>query len=173
LYTTPFLGWYFICRELVNFIDKNYRTLTDRHSRAISCLSMGGHRALFLPIRHRDLYGAAGSTRGVVDFPSPGKLAQGQQYPSDSAYHPENLLMNSVMNLSDDLKNGDLHLIIDCGVSDWLCPVNLRLPQKLLARKIDHDYIARPGKHEVVYWRNSIDDQLLSFKKYFIEGNMD
>jgi len=42
----------FISTELVNYIDKNYATLTDKNHRAISGLSMGGHGALTLATKH-------------------------------------------------------------------------------------------------------------------------
>ena len=44
--------------------------------RAISGLSMGGHGALWSAIRHKDVFGAAGSMSGGVDirpFPRIGK----------------------------------------------------------------------------------------------------
>jgi hypothetical protein len=33
--------------------------------------------------------------------------------------------------------------------------------------KIDHDYTERPGAHNRDFWGNSVDYQLLFFKKYF------
>ncbi|MEG1686073.1 MAG: esterase family protein, partial [Bacteroides sp.] len=34
-------------------------------------------------------------------------------------------------------------------------------------RKIDHDFVVRPGGHSHQYWSNSMDYQLLFFKKFF------
>jgi hypothetical protein len=36
-----------------------------------------------------------------------------------------------------------------------------------LDKKIDHDYLERPGGHNHDYWNNSIDYQVLFFMKYF------
>ena len=47
----------FVSRELVKFIDSNYRTIADRRHRAITGESMGGHGALFNAIRHKDVFG--------------------------------------------------------------------------------------------------------------------
>ena len=58
----------YVVKELVPFIDKQYRTIADRKARAISGLSMGGHGALYLSIKHQDIFGAAGSMSGGVDF---------------------------------------------------------------------------------------------------------
>jgi enterochelin esterase-like enzyme len=71
------------------------------------------------------------------------------------------------MQTVDSLKNGQLKLIFDCGTSDFFLTVNRRLHEKLLDKKIDHDYTERPGGHNSAYWRNSIDYQLLFFWKYF------
>src|SRR5579871_55281 len=50
----------FITKELVPYIDGHYPVYADNAHRAITGLSMGGHGALYLAIRHRDLFGAAG-----------------------------------------------------------------------------------------------------------------
>ena len=58
----------FVAGEVVSYIDSHYKTIADRSARAITGLSMGGHGALYLAIRHQDLFGAAGSTSGGVDI---------------------------------------------------------------------------------------------------------
>lgn len=42
--------------EVVNYIDAHYKTLADKKHRAITGLSMGGHGALFLALRHPDIF---------------------------------------------------------------------------------------------------------------------
>jgi S-formylglutathione hydrolase FrmB len=58
----------FVSVELVKAIDAMYKTIKDRTGRAITGLSMGGHGALYLAIRHQDVFGAAGSMSGGVDI---------------------------------------------------------------------------------------------------------
>src|SRR5215217_4140677 len=58
----------YVSKELVAYVDKNYKTIKSRTGRAITGLSMGGHGGLYLGIRHQDIYGAAGSTSGGVDI---------------------------------------------------------------------------------------------------------
>lgn len=161
----------FISGELVNYIDGHYKTLADRQHRAISGLSMGGHGALYLAIRHKNLYGAAGAISGGVDFrPFPDNWDLKNDL-GDIKSHKDNWDNNTVIHAVDALKNGDLALTFDCGVGDFFLPVNRSLHQKLLERKIDHDYTERPGGHNDTYWKNSIDYQLLFFWKYFNPGN--
>ena len=58
----------FVSSELVKYIDSEYSTVKDRSGRAITGLSMGGHGAMWLSFRHKDVFGAAGSTSGGVDI---------------------------------------------------------------------------------------------------------
>jgi S-formylglutathione hydrolase FrmB len=60
----------YVATELVNWVDKNYKTIKDRKARAITGLSMGGHGALYLSFKHQDVFGAAGSMSGGVDITS-------------------------------------------------------------------------------------------------------
>jgi S-formylglutathione hydrolase FrmB len=62
--------------ELVNYIDRNYRTIADRQHRAVSGLSMGGFMTFFLAAKYPHMVSSAGSfcgapefTIGPIDFP--------------------------------------------------------------------------------------------------------
>jgi S-formylglutathione hydrolase FrmB len=157
----------FITKELIAYIDSHYPTEKDRAHRAITGLSMGGHGALYLAMHHKDLFGAAGATSGGVDLtPFPNNWG----IKKDLGDYDSNKTVwdtHTVLYAADSLHNGDLRLIFDCGVDDFFLPVNRALHQKLLAEKIDHDYIERPGGHSGAYWHNSIDYQVLFFHKYF------
>lgn len=58
-------------------------------------------------------------------------------------------------------------MIIDCGVDDFFMNVNRDLHAKMLTRKINHDYIERPGEHNLNYWENALKFQLLFFSNFF------
>jgi S-formylglutathione hydrolase FrmB len=60
----------YISKEIVSYIDNKYKTIKDRKGRAITGLSMGGHGALYLALRHQDVYGAAGSMSGGGGYPA-------------------------------------------------------------------------------------------------------
>lgn len=157
----------FISKELVPFIDKKYSTLADRKHRAITGLSMGGHGGLYLGIRHQDIFGSAGSVSGGVylrPFPNNWDI---KKRIGDTVCCVENWENYSVINQVDKLKTDSLHLVFDCGTSDFFLDVNRNLHQVLLQKKIAHDYAERPGAHNKDYWGNSIDYQLLYFKKQF------
>lgn len=160
----------FIIKELIGYIDSNYPSMPHRSSRAVTGLSMGGHGALFLASRHSDAFGSAGSICGGVDFRAfpenwDIKKALGP-YSSKPAVWDAHVVLNTI----ERLKNKEVNMVIDCGLDDFFLEVNRALHRKLMDRKIDHDYIERPGAHNAAYWRNSIDYQLLYFSKCFRTG---
>ena len=79
----------FMTRELLPAVEERYPVSRDRSGRAITGLSMGGFGAVSLAIRHKELFGAVGSTSGGLDirpFPENWEIPQllGTQ-----AEHPE------------------------------------------------------------------------------------
>ena len=157
----------YIIDELVPFIDKKYKTIASREGRAISGLSMGGHGSLYLSLKHQDVFGAAGSMSGGVDIRPFSEKWDIKNRLGAITDFPENWEKNTVVNLIELNQNNNLKLIIDCGVDDFFIDVNRELHQKILALKIDHDYIERPGKHNIDYWENSLKFQLLFFYNFF------
>ena len=161
----------YISKELVQFIDKNYKTIKNRTGRAISGLSMGGHGAFYLAFKHQDIYGAAGSMSGGVDFrPFPNNWEISKRL-GTYAESPDNWEKNTVANMLYLLTPNSLSLIFDCGTEDFFFKVNQSLHEKLLERNIPHDFIARPGNHSWGYWSNSINYQLLYMNLYFKKNN--
>ena len=157
----------FVSSELVRYVDTHYPTRDNRLSRAITGLSMGGHGALWLAIRHKDVFGAAGSTSGGVDIrPFPQKWEMTAQIGPEKE-NKARWAAHTVMTQLDKIKNDELVLIIDCGSDDFFYEVNCKLHEELLKRGIYHDFIIRPGKHNLRYWNNSIEYQWLFFKKFF------
>lgn len=157
----------FVSSELVSYVDSHYRTEADRKGRAITGLSMGGHGGLFLAFRHKDVFGAGGSTSGGVDIrPFPQNWEMNKQL-GEFAANKQNWDNLTVVNQLDRIANRDLSIIFDCGEDDFFLEVNKDLHKRLLARGIEHDFITRPGRHNSAYWNNSIDYQILFFSKFF------
>ena len=157
----------YVSRELITNIDKNYNTRADKSGRAITGLSMGGHGAFYLAFKHPDVWGAAGSMSGGLDirpFPNNWDIAlRLGTYRENKELWEKNTVINMIYLL--DGKN--LRLIFDCGVNDFFYEANKKVHEKLLERRIPHDYIERPGGHTIPYWVNSIQYQLLFFSNFF------
>lgn len=157
----------FITEELVLWIDSHYHTIPDRKGRVITGLSMGGHGALFLAIRHPDIYRAVGSMSGGVDLTYSTKKWELAQRLGSYESFPERWHDNSVVNMVDQLVNKDLAIVVDCGVDDFFIEINRKLHKKLLDSKVPHDYYERPGRHNWDYWVNALSYHLLFFEKTF------
>ena len=156
----------YVTKELVEYLDKNYKTKKDKSGRAITGLSMGGHGGLWLGIRHQDVFGACGSTSGGVDIrPFPNnweiKTALGE-YQENRQRWNEHTVIEQV-----NLIQPETAIIIDCGTEDFFYEVNEKLHKEMLTRKIRHDYITRPGAHDWKYWNNAIEYQMLFFSRFF------
>ena len=161
----------FVSKELVEHIDANYKTRKDRKARAITGLSMGGHGAMYLAIRHQDVYANVGSMSGGVDIrPFPKNWHLSQRLGTIEEY-PQNWEEHTVINLTHLIQPKSLNIIFDCGTDDFFYEVNCNLHKKLLEAKIPHDFISRPGAHNWQYWFNSVKYQFLYFSDRFNEAN--
>lgn len=157
----------FVSKELIQFIDQHYATKADRNHRAVTGLSMGGHGGMWLSIRHKEVFGGGGSMSGGLDIrPFPERWNMKEQL-GEEATNQEVWDNHTVINQLDKIEDGELAIIIDCGYDDFFFDVNKAVHEKLLARKIKHDFIVRPGAHNAPYWNNAIDYQILFFKKFF------
>lgn len=161
----------YVSKELVSYIDKNFKTIKNRSGRAITGLSMGGHGALYLAFKHQDVFGTVGSMSGGVDIrPFPKNWDMAKRLGTYEE-HPEYWNAYTVTNMLDLLKPNSLSIIFDCGSEDFFFQVNNELHQKMLDKKIPHEYTVRPGAHNWPYWNNAINYQLLYFSTYFKKNN--
>lgn len=157
----------YIVEDLLPWVDANYRTIPEPSQRAVSGLSMGGHGALWLALRHPDLFGNAGSTSGGVDFrPWPSKWNIADRL---GAYCDNSAVWDShtVYGLIDLPSVRQVGIILDCGEQDFFFEVNTKLHNALLARGIDHVYRTSPGVHNGEYWSRSILPHLEFFARNF------
>ena len=164
----------YITAEVIQKIDKTYRTINDKKGRVIAGLSMGGHGALYLSARHPELFCAAGSMSGAVDMgtmlgrePNDQILKLIQPVFGDQSTNQNLYDQNAVMGMVDKMKTNKLALIIDCGVDDFLIEPNRELHRRLVYNKVAHDYTERPGAHTWEYWENALPYQVLFFSKVF------
>jgi S-formylglutathione hydrolase FrmB len=159
----------FMIQELIPFIDQQYRTLAQKESRAITGLSMGGHGAITLAAKHPTLFIAAGSMSDLwkvgEDFRNLRKKGQIEMLGAINYQAP---VFNpyTAVGLVDQLKNQKIHLIIDCGVDDFLIETNRQIHSLLMEKKIAHEYIERPGAHTWPYWTEALPVQFFYLTKY-------
>jgi S-formylglutathione hydrolase FrmB len=168
----------YITAELIPQIDKTYRTLARKESRAITGLSMGGHGSIMLSAKHPDLFIAATSMSGVMNIDTRlwkvpaefSKLRQSQQQEmlgKDLQYDAPFSTFAAV-GLIDKMKENGIALLMDCGVDDFLLETNRQMHQLLLGNGTPHDYTERPGAHTWEYWTNALPFHLLFIDKHLI-----
>ena len=163
----------FFVKDLVPYIDANYPTIKTPDQRAITGLSMGGHGAMWLAIRHSNIWGNAGSMSGGLDIRPFSKKWKMDQALGPIENNAESWDKHTVINLVVSLIPGQLNVTIDCGVDDFFIDVNRNVHKKLVYAKIPHDYSERPGKHNRQYWKNSILYHLLFFNEAFNKASND
>lgn len=158
----------FLVGELIPYADAHLPVARDARHRAVAGLSMGGFGAMRLGLLHPDLFGAAGSMSGGLDIrPFPGRWELDRLLGRQSE-SPENWERMTPINLIAQLDPARVPaLIIDCGYDDFIFEVNCAFHRELRRRGIPHDFCVRPGGHELSYWANAIDYQMLFFSKFF------
>ena len=165
-----FLYETFISKELIEWVDTNYSTVSSPSGRVITGLSMGGHGGLYIGFRHQDVFGACGSMSGGVDIrPFPNNWDMSKRLGKQSEY-PHNWEQNTIINQLHLLTPNSIKIIFDCGSSDFFYDVNVKLHNELLYRNIGHDFISRPGGHDWAYWSNAIKYQYLFFSNFFTDN---
>jgi len=156
----------YVVHDLIPTIDSLYNTRETSTYRAITGLSMGGHGALYLALRHPELFRSAGSMSGGVDLRPfsehwglPKLLGSIDEYPERWAEH-------SVVEIARRVSTST-SLIFDCGLSDFFLEVNRDLDNVLNERGILHSYSEREGTHNWNYWRVSVVEHFRFFAARF------
>jgi len=57
-----------LVKDVIGFVDTNFRTIPSREGRAIAGLSMGGFAAFSIGLRHPDMFVSLGSTSGALAY---------------------------------------------------------------------------------------------------------
>lgn len=121
--------------EVIPMVEKTYRVDSDRNSRAIAGLSMGGAESLLVGLNALDRFAWIGSF-------SEGGL------PDDFPVTFPNL---------DSKANSKLHLLwVACGTEDRLIVPNRKLREWLASKDIHHVDIETPGVHSWMVWRRNL-----------------
>jgi enterochelin esterase family protein len=122
--------------EVIPQVEKSYRVKTDRDSRAIAGLSMGGAESLLIGLNHLDKFAWVGafSAGGINlrDFNA--------EFPSINANTNKNLRL----------------LWIACGTEDELIRANRQFKAWLKDKGVQFADVETPGKHTFMVWRRNL-----------------
>ena len=157
----------YVAKELVSFVESKYPVIKDKSKRGITGLSMGGHGALYLAIKHQDVFSSAASTAGGVDIrPFPNNWDMSKKL-GEYSENPEKWNQHTVIEMTHLIKPNSLALFIDCGTEDFFYDVNCKLHEKLTYLNIKHHFLSMPGAHNMEYWKKAILFQIDFFKDHF------
>ena len=157
----------FIFKDVVGYVDQHYKTRAVPAGRAITGLSMGGHGAMFVGLRHPEVFGAVAAMSGGLDIrPFPDKWNI-KDWLGDIKTHPENWESGTVFNVVDGVKPGVQRILFDCGKSDFFLGVNRKTHEKMVKLGIPHLYEEYPGAHNWAYWKPAVKRHMAFFDAFF------
>ena len=162
----------YIAKDVVNFVDDNYSTITSSEGRGITGLSMGGFGAMSIGLNNLDTFGAIGSMSGGMDI-TPFSANWGipevlGQYSDNKALWEDKAIINNLHKLatynSKWVNNAKrIPIAFEVGVDDFFFGVNRELHEEMIRLNIKHDYTEREGAHNWDYWNNAISYQMQFF----------
>ncbi len=118
--------------DVMPFVEKNYRTINQRGSRAIIGLSMGGGQSLTVGMNHPELFAWVGGM---------------------SAAAPETNAVSAALADSKSMNKNLKLLWIAIGKDDFLLSRNDQFHESLTAKGIRHTYKVTEGNHSWPVWR--------------------
>ena len=151
----------FIVKDLVSYIDSNYRTIATRQGRAVAGVSMGAWGAMLLGLKHHQLFGAVGALSApyLISRQSPNMdMTSREQQTFGKPGSPERLERDPIpLQL---FRSTPCPCSFASGNQDIFVIDNRRFVERLTERKIPYEYReVSPRGHSWDLW----DDQLVNF----------
>jgi S-formylglutathione hydrolase FrmB len=168
----------YIVQELIPEIDAKFRTLTNRESRAIAGLSMGGYGSLKFGLKYPEKFVLVGSFSGALGAASWTDKVLGNSWKSltdsimsvygaeDSPTRRENDIYRMVREISPERMKALPFIYVDCGTEDFLIQQNRDFNALLAEKKIPHEFRELPGKHDWTYWNAQVQEFLRVSQKF-------
>jgi S-formylglutathione hydrolase FrmB len=153
----------FFIREFIPYIESHYRVRTDRQSRGISGVSMGGYGSLRFAFRYPQMFGSVSAHSAALVASLPAGAMTGDQggmlsrvlgtafgSPPDAAYWNQNSPFTLVKN---GPRPSGLRIYFDCGTEDeYGFNAGAQAFHDLLdARRIPNEFHLYPGGHDWSY----------------------
>lgn len=143
-------------KELIALVDETFRTLADKHHRAVAGVSMSGEAAIAYAQKNPAFYAAACSLSGILGKPEQSKMAK-----TDEGYaaglirnNPSAYVENATPDQVEALKT--VRWYADCGDNDFFYEGNIQFFLAMKAKGIPIDYRMRSGVHDWYYWTTGL-----------------
>ena len=160
----------FFLKDYLPYLKENFKI--DTNAIFISGLSMGGHGAMYLFLRHPELFASAGSTSGTLDLHSSGlKYSSLSNRLGEYETNKKAFDEFSAINQLENIKFTKKPIIFDCGNKDHLYKANMEFKEACDSLYVNAFYFSFPGRHNRQYWEKSIAWHFLFFDR--INQNID
>ena len=153
--------------ELIPYMEKTYRIRSDKESRAIAGLSMGGYGSFLYSLHHPDMFCACAPLSAAVfdDTVMEARKNKSHKDLFNRLFGPgdEHWKQNNVLKILSDWNQNNLPKIryyIDCGDDDGLLDGNMQVHQVMKQKGIRHEFRVRDGGHSWTYWRTALPEVL-------------
>lgn len=123
-----------LLHDLIPYIEQRYKVLTDRKSRAIAGLSMGGGQALNFGLGNLDKFAWIGGFSSAPNTKQPKELL------------PDPASAKRKISL----------LWISCGDQDRLLSISERTRDYMSANQVPLTFLKEPGQHDFKVWKNDL-----------------
>ncbi len=176
----------YITKDLLELVDRKFKTIATREGRGLAGMSMGGYGALILSMRHPDLFSAAASHSGLITplykGPYPYEKGKVSLHTSIASLTETYKFLGNLGSwvlgvfggdlaswrahdptlLLQKLAPGTLHLYLDCGTEDEFLfhHSNQYIHDLLLERGIKHEFFIGPGHHSFDFWQQRLPSSL-------------
>ena len=135
-------------KNIVPFVDANYRTLANPGNRAICGLSMGGGQSFFVGLESPEYFGSVGVfSTGLF----------GGIRTSGSGFDAEKEIPGLLSESDKFNKNLDL-FYISCGEQDMRIEHTKKAVKVMRENGLEVEFSSFPGDHEWQVWRKSLHD---------------
>ncbi|KRE30257.1 alpha/beta hydrolase [Paenibacillus sp. Soil522] len=148
----------FLTKDLIEYIDANFSTISNRSNRYIGGWSMGGYAAMHISFRNIQLFSkSAGMGTGIQ------KVETNQQvynwmYPNDELRNSRDPLM-----LAQNIDLTSLEIYLNCGSDDSFLKANYELFEILHNRDYKVTFHCNNGGHTAKYIQENLEDFVLFF----------
>lgn len=153
----------FIVKDVIEYVDKQYRTIASREGRALAGISMGAWGAMMLGLKHPQLFAAIGAMSapfGISRQDPKMDMTSRTQQRFGAPDTPERRERDPATLASTIPVESVPMLYLACGNQDIFVTDNRRFVERLTARKIAYEYRElSPLGHSWDLW----DGQLVSF----------
>lgn len=150
----------FFFTEFLPYIEKNYRVIGNKQSRAVAGLSMGGGGTTVYAQKHSDMFCAA--------YPMSALMQREEKHTEIPKELTQWYWLNEAVKENDCVKfveNADektleklrsVKWFVDCGDDDFLLNYNLNFVKAMNDKKVPLEFRVRDGGHTWEYWHSAL-----------------